>query len=262
MDMSTDLDTTVHVLLVEDNADYASELVAFLGNHGLHTVWVNTLDDLARRVADLNPAVLVLDQFVGGRDSLMIISNLRGGFQGGVMVLTGNQDPFDRIVALETGADDFVAKSLGPRELLARVRAVSRRTASASSADNVMTEPDPPLPRASTNSHWRVDMRRMEIVTPSGMPLRLTRTEFQALILMIRAAGELVTRDTLSVEVLRRPFSPFDRSVDNMVSRIRRTLKPHLGGQEAINAVRGQGYVFCLPGRIELSPYAGEPKEA
>jgi DNA-binding response OmpR family regulator len=237
--MSTQPGSSVNVLLVEDNADYASELVEFLGSHGLRTVWIDTLDDLARRVADLSPTVLVLDQFVGGRDSLMIISALRRGFQGGVMVLTGNQDPFDRIVALETGADDFVAKSLGPRELLARVRAVSRRAASATAADTA-TEAEAP-PRAS-NSPWKLDPRRVEV--------------------LIRASGELVTRDTLSAEVLKRQFSPFDRSVDNMVSRIRRALKPHLGGQEAINAIRGQGYVFSMPGPIELvSPASDEPDE-
>jgi DNA-binding response OmpR family regulator len=224
------------VLLVEDDASFAEELAEFLAAHGLKAVVLDSLVDLARRVQELQPDVLVLDQFVSGRDALPLLPELRGIFAGGIMVLTGNLDQTDRVVALEVGADDFIAKSVGPRELLARLRAVLRRAQLHAGGGKP--------PQARPGGRWRIDTRRLEVHAPDGSLLPLTRTEFHALVVLMQKAGELLTRDHVSLTVLGRRFSPLDRSVDNMISRVRKALEPHLGGQSSISSVRGKGYVF------------------
>jgi DNA-binding response OmpR family regulator len=229
------------ILLVEDDASFAAELSEFLERHGLAVGWRPSLAGLAGQVAASPPLLIVLDQFVGRQDSLTVLPDLRKVFAGGIMILTGNQEIADRIVALETGADDFISKTVEPREILARVRALLRRTQASA----------PP----AVAGRWRINERRQEVRAPNGAVLPLTRTEFLALHLMLRSAGQFVTRDELSLAVLGRPFSPLDRSVDNLVSRIRRALEPHLAGQAAISPVRGKGYVLdaFTPADIDIN---------
>ncbi len=225
----------VAVVLVEDDPPFAEELIEFLGAHGIDAVWLKSLAGLMTVVSRRPPDLLVLDQFVGGQDALTLLPELRRRYSGGVLVLTGNQDPADRIVALETGADDFVAKSLGPRELLARLRAVLRRVS------------PPPLATAppAPTGKWLIDARRNKVQAPGGALLRLTHTELQMLVYLVSNPGRLITRDELSSAVLHRRFLPEDRSVDNMLSRIRGTLKPHVADERLIRSVRGIGYVFA-----------------
>lgn len=226
------------VILIEDDLSFAQELVEFLEAHGLTTSHLVTLDDLWTRLRDDRPDLLILDQFVAGNDSLPYLGDVKSTFTGGVVVLTGNQDRTDRVVALESGADDFIAKSLDPRELLARLRAVLRR--SATPAARVLAASSQPV----GDGTWQIDTRRLELRAPSRALVPLTRTEFQAMLVLVQKSGHMITRDCLSMMVLERPFSPLDRSVDNMISRIRKALEPHLGGQPAISSVRGKGYVF------------------
>ena len=222
------------IVLVEDDAPFAEELVEFLGTHGIKAIWFATLTGRIGEIVQLQPDLLVLDQFVDGYDSLTSLAELRRSYAGGVVVLTGNTDAVDRIVALETGADDFVAKSLGPRELLARLRAVLRR---------VKAGPVVPSSAAPVGK-WVIDTRRHVLQTPDGIHVKLTNTEFEALVYMSVHAGRLISRDELSQKLLNRPFTPLDRSVDNMLSRIRKAIEPHMSGEPAIRSVRGRGYVF------------------
>lgn len=227
-----------NVVLVEDDMAFAQELVEFLEAHGLATSHLLTLDSLMSRLRNDCPDLLVLDQFVAGNDSLPYLGDVKNNFDGGVVVLTGNQDRTDRIVALESGADDFIDKTLDPRELLARLRAVLRR------AGSPAARPVAILQAPAVPGTWTIDTRRLELRAPSHALVPLTRTEFQALLVLVQTAGHMVSRDKISIMVLERSFSPLDRSVDNMISRIRKALEPHLAGQPAISSVRGKGYVF------------------
>jgi DNA-binding response OmpR family regulator len=168
------------------------------------------------------------------------------------MVLTGHPERADRAVAPEIGADDVISRSVGPREFLTRLRAVLRRAPPRAGRDNQ-------LPQVSPGGRWRIDTRRLEVRAPDGTLLALTRTEFQALVVLMRKAGDLVTRDHVSLTVLGRRFWPLDRSVDNMVSRVRKALEPHLGGQPSISSVRGKGYVFdaFMLADVDLTDAAG-----
>lgn len=237
-----------NVVLVEDDCVFAEELIDFLESHGIQTTWFATMDQRITEIVELNPDIVVLDQFVAGHDCLTSLVDLRRSYRGGVLVLTGNMDVVDRIVALETGADDYVAKSLGPRELLARLRAVLRRVAPADSSANPVP-PNAPAAGATvaavTRQPWTIDLRRHLVVAPDGVPLALTNLEFEAVDYLSRNAGRLITRDELSLALLARPYTPLDRSVDNMLSRIRKALEPHMQDEPAIRSIRGRGYIFA-----------------
>ena len=225
------------LLLIEDDEVLAKELIEFLGSHGFDVRWLRSYDNIIKEISGSPLDILVLDQFVKGRDALTLLPDIRNRFEGGIVFLTGNQDTIDRIVALESGADDFILKSLGARELLARLRAVARRS-----------RPDVKDKSASTatpaSSLWSVDPRRQAVIAPNGDILQMTHTEFLVLTYLARRAGHIVTREELSQSVFNRVFTPQDRSVDNTVSRIRRAIEPHLGGDIAVRSVRGRGYIF------------------
>jgi two-component system, OmpR family, response regulator len=229
---------SAQVVLIEDDPAFAEELTEFLESHGLSVHWINSLQDALGTVVRMRPDVVVLDQFVAGRDSLLLLPELRRTYSGGLLVLTGNQDVTDRILALETGADDFVAKSLGARELLARLRAVLRRARAA------VTRGAESAGAAGGGAAWHIDMLRQQVRAPDGAMLRLTGAEFQALVFLAQRAGRVVLREDVSQSVLDRPFSVLDRSVDNLVSRLRKALEPHFPDEAVIRSVRGRGYVF------------------
>lgn len=231
---------TPKILIVEDNEDYAQELAIFLTNRGFRASWLPSEQELTERLATFKPDLLLLDQFLGSSDALLLLGPIRQIFDGGIVFLSGNEDVIDRVIALEGGADDFVSKSLGARELVARLRAVMRRIMPADEPQPVVV----PTSNAPAPGNWRMDPRRTEVRTPDGSKIRLTHSEFETLKMLARAAGQLVTRDEISINILHRKFLPLDRSVDNIVSRIRKLLEPHCKDGPAIVAVRGQGYVF------------------
>ncbi len=223
--------------IVEDDEVFGAELAEFLGRYGYEVSWMRTLSAFEALAEDAQPDILVLDQFTGGRDAIPALQAMRARFHGGIIILTGNVSLVDRIVALEAGADDFVLKSAGPRELLARLRSVERRTIAPSRGER-------PIGIGQQPGHWVIDGAQQFVQAPDGTMLQLTATELCALMYMDNRASQIISRDELSLAILGRRFSPFDRSVDNMLSRIRRVIAPHLGGKHVLRSVRGQGYVF------------------
>ncbi len=227
------------IVIVEDDDLFGEELSEFLTTHGYAVSWGRTFDGLDALIDAVKPDVVILDQFVNGRDALNELYTIRRRYSGGLVILTGNSRTVDRIIALEEGADDFVLKSVSPRELLARLRAVERRTAKTNRTGEA------PPPAAVPTRRWVIDASRHLLRTPNSTLLQLTNAECAALVYLNSRSGQLVTRDELSEKVLGRPFSPFDRSVDNLLSRIRKLIGPYLNGDDVIRAVRGQGYIFA-----------------
>lgn len=227
------------IVIVEDDELFGEELSEFLTAHGYAVSWGRTLDGLDALIDAVKPDVVILDQFVNGRDALNELYTIRRRYSGGLVILTGNSRAVDRIIALEEGADDFVLKSVSPRELLARLRAVERRTATSARTGEA------PRRQAAPATGWVIDASRHLLRTPNGTLLQLTNAECAALVFLNSHSGQLVTRDALSEKVLGRPWSPFDRSVDNLLSRIRKLVGPYMNGDDVIRAVRGQGYIFA-----------------
>jgi DNA-binding response OmpR family regulator len=231
------------VMLVEDDDGFAQEMSEYLQNHGLTSTRIAQLDNLAEQIRRASPRVVLLDQFISGNDALMMLPQLRNGYAGGLVVLTANRDETDRIVALELGADDFIVKNQPPREILARVRAVMRRSAQSNPSPEYQDVPvDETTPARAS---WLIDLSRRALFAPDGTQVHLTSTEFELLAYLSARTGQTAPRAELYAAILRRPaYGSDDRAIDNLVSRVRAALAPFLPRHNPIKSMRGVGYIF------------------
>jgi len=175
-----------------------------------------------------------------GMNGFDVLRRLRVASKTPVLLLTARGEDVDRIVGLEIGADDYLPKPFNPRELVARIRAILRRTKGGGKAE---TENIPEVIRVGD-----VELDpATRIVLRSGTPVDLTSVEFNLLHALLREAGRVVTREHLVDTVLSRKFSPFDRSIDMHVSKVRKKLGDSDSGPDHIKTVRGVGYIFAHP---------------
>jgi two-component system OmpR family response regulator len=179
-----------------------------------------------------------------GEDGLELARTLRADSTVPIIMLTGRGDPVDRIVGLEMGADDYLAKPFHLRELLARVRSVLRRSV----APGAIAAPGgiPGRARASF-AGWQLDLASRELVSPSGAEVRLTAGEFDLLAVLVSNANQVLSRDRLLDLTRNREAGPFDRTIDVQVGRLRRKLGDDPQASRLIKTVRGGGYVFSTP---------------
>lgn len=176
-------------------------------------------------------SLVVLDLMLPGMGGLEVLRRIRSTSTVPVLILTARGEDVDRILGLEIGADDYLAKPFNPRELIARIRAILRRSAQRVGASGVLNAGDLSLSRAAREAQ------------AGGAPLGLTQTEFAVLELLVQKAGSVVGRDELTEIVLGRRSGPFDRVIDVHVSNIRRKLVL-CSASSQIKAVRGSGYLF------------------
>ncbi|WP_226381494.1 response regulator transcription factor [Falsiroseomonas ponticola] len=227
-----------NVLIVEDDEALAEEMALTLSDYGMRPTTAATWEAAIAAVEAAQPDLVVLDQRLGRVDTLPRIGALRALTDAPVLILTGNRAETDRIVALEIGADDFLLKPISGRELVARIRAHLRRVQQARPAEKER-EKEPEQPAAGT---WTLLTVERELRRGDGSVVPLTGAEFDLLAVLAEAPGHPVDRETLTKRVLRRPWRPDDRALDNLVMHLRRKLGP--GGDRAITAIRSQGYVF------------------
>ena len=223
---------------MDDDAVLAGMLGEFLEREGctIHQAGngEDALNCIGRNAYDL----LVLDIMMPGMNGLEMLRELRTRSTLPVIMLTARGDDLDRILGLELGADDYVSKPFNPRELLARIRAVLRRTHLM--AKNQATEIEQgdirinPATRGVTIGQGTRDKR----------PVSLTQTEFDLLYLLLVKPGQLVTKSSLSTQVLDKPLSRWDRSIDVHISNLRKKLGPFSHGGNRIRTVRGVGYLY------------------
>jgi len=225
------------VLLVDDDVELAELVGEYLTREGF------TLDAETDGTHALDRAVsgeyqlTVLDVMLPGISGFDLLRGIRATSQMPVLMLTARGDDVDRIVGLELGADDYLSKPFNPRELVARIRAILRRT---------QTEAHTPGERAAETlglDDVAMDLGR-RTVRRAGAPVELTAVEFTLLELLLRAAGAVVRRDELARGALGRALLPFDRSIDVHVSRLRKKLGPRPGGGERIATLRAVGYLY------------------
>jgi two-component system response regulator CpxR len=165
---------------------------------------------------------------------------LRTRLRTPILMLTARGDEVDRIVGLEMGADDYLSKPFNPRELLARMRAVLRRVSAAE-------PPGEPLEAAGEQlqvGDLRIDVGARQVLS-AGQRVELTSVEFALLVILVRQAGQVVSREELIQSVLGRSLSPFDRSIDVHVSKVRKKLGRQIDGLERIRTIRGAGYLYA-----------------
>ena len=162
-----------------------------------------------------------------------------------LIVLSGNSTTIDKVVCLELGADDYVTKPFEPRELLARIRTVLRRATGAIQLRDGSTAPAPGS--VVSFAGWRVDLTRRELTSPAGQPVALTGHEFELLAALLRYPGHVLSRERILDLVAKRDYSPYDRSIDVLVGRLRRKLGDDARAARMIKTIRGAGYMFVPP---------------
>jgi DNA-binding response OmpR family regulator len=231
--------TAARVLLIDDDAELGDLLTEYLAAAGFSVVVAHQGEEGLRLALSGEPALVILDVMLPGMDGFEVLRQLRARSSLPVLMLTARGDDVDRIVGLEIGADDYLAKPFNPRELVARINAILRRVRAAApaAAPERLIAGDVELQTGARQVHC------------GGQRLELTGAEFMLLEVLVRNAGRVVTRDELSRLVLGRRLMPFDRSIDMHVSNLRKKLGPGPAGNERIKTVRGSGYVYAWAGK-------------
>jgi two-component system response regulator CpxR len=226
------------ILVIDDDIELCQLLTEYLSREGFHVDTVNSGDAGLKKACNDNYDLLVLDVMLPSLNGFEILSRLRKQHSTPVIMLTARGNDVDRIVGLEMGADDYLSKPFNARELVARMRAILRR-----SSQERFDAVAPDVPKKIKIGDVTVDPGA-RAVSCCGEPVDLTSVEFSLLEMLVRKAGHLVTREELMLTALNRSISPYDRSLDVHVSRIRKKLDKEDSGIERIITIRSAGYLY------------------
>lgn len=232
------METGAHILVVDDQADIRDPLCEHLTRNGFRTSGVPNAQDARTCLQDADIDLVILDVMMPGEDGLSLCRALRETSQTPVILLTALADDTDRIVGLEIGADDYVTKPFNPRELVARIRSVLRRT-------HMGTQPQHAQDRFTRFGIWRLDNQRAELCDPKDVITPLSTGELRLLKIFLSHPQKTLSRDELMKLIKGRDAYPFERSLDNMISRLRRKIEPDPSTPEYIKTVWGGGYCFA-----------------
>jgi len=232
------------ILVIDDDTELCSLVGEYLESEGYQAEAVHDGERGLEKALSGEHVMVVLDVMLPGMNGFDVLRRIRDTSRIPVLLLTARGQDVDRIVGLEIGADDYLPKPFNPRELVARIRAVLRRSKSGDKnggPPEILHVGDVELDPATRT------------VRQAGQTLELTSVEFNLLEVLLREAGRVVTRERLVNAVLSRKFSPFDRSIDMHVSKVRKKLGDSEGGAEHIKTVRGVGYIFARPREVTRS---------
>jgi two-component system response regulator CpxR len=225
-----------NVLLIDDDVELCSMLTDYLGRHGFRITAIHRGDTGLKIAQGKQWALVLLDVMLPGLDGFEVLRQLRSTSRVRVLLLTARGDDVDRIVGLEIGADDYLPKPFNPRELLARMRAILRRSGS--------------VEQANASAILRVDDLELDpgarTVLTKRKAVDLTDVEFSLLEALMRSPGKVVSREELAERALGRNLNPFDRSLDMHVSRLRRKLDEASSSGDRVKTIRGAGYQLLV----------------
>lgn len=223
------------VLVVDDDGQILQLVARFLRANGFRVHAARNGVEMAEHLSHASVDLIVLDLMLPGTNGLDLCRELRRTSMLPVIMLTAKGDDVDRIIGLEVGADDYLTKPFNPRELLARIKAVLRRSRMASA------EPAPQRSRAFIFAGWRLDTLKRELSGPSGVVVDLSTGEYDLLLAFLEAPQRVLSREFLLDAARNRTADPFDRAIDVQVSRLRRKMGPD---GDLIKTVRGAGYML------------------
>jgi two-component system, OmpR family, response regulator len=233
------------ILIVDDDPTIRQMVANYLEGHNMRVVSASQRDEVVRHFATAEPHLVILDLRLGDADGLDLLREIRSGFDVPVIIITGHRrDEIDRVVGLELGADDYITKPFGLRELLARIRAVLRRR----EAGRAASQRDMEQGRFAFGG-WQLDRRARRLTDPKGDPVALTKGEYALLTAFLDAPQRPLSREQL-LQATRVHEDVFDRSIDVQVLRLRRKLETDSSAPRVIQTERGVGYVFALPVEI------------
>ncbi|MBI5129627.1 MAG: response regulator [Rhodopseudomonas palustris] len=227
-----------HILVVEDDRETRALIAKYLRNNDCHVVTAQDGREMDSRLADQRVDLVVLDVMLPGEDGLSLCRRVRASSPLPIIMLTARGEDVDRILGLEMGADDYLAKPFNPRELLARIRSVLRRQSLAQTASATSGA------TALGFLGWRIDFRLRELRNPDGALVAMTSAEFDLLQALCERPGRVLSREALLDLTHGRNAGSFERSIDVLVSRIRRKIEPDPQSVSIIKTVRSGGYMF------------------
>lgn len=233
----TEMESMDQILIIDDDVELCSLVAEYLEPEGFKVEAIFDGKRGLERALSGPHLLVVLDVMLPGLNGLDVLRRIRNTSKIPVLLLTARGEDVDRIVGLEIGADDYLPKPFNPRELVARIRAILRRTKTAPRAE--------PIPDVVRVGDIELDPAT-RTVRQKGVAVEFTSVEFNLLEVLLREAGHVVAREQLVDTVLSRKFSPFDRSIDMHVSKVRKKLGDSDNGTELIKTVRGVGYIFTL----------------
>jgi two-component system phosphate regulon response regulator OmpR len=231
------------ILVVDDDPDVRAMLVEYLGSHGYEVGAVDGGSGLRAALTQTVPDVVLLDVTLPGEDGLSLARFLRDRYRVGIIMVTAAGDVVDRIVGLEMGADDYIAKPFDPRELRARLKSVLRRVQEKRDAATQTSASSAPAGRVAIGA-GRLDLRSHRLFTADGEEIPITAMEFDLLKAFVDHPHQVLTRDRLLTLTRNREWEPFDRSIDIRITRLRRKVEHDAAHPTAIRTVRGAGYMF------------------
>lgn len=240
LDVSSVDNRSIRVLVADDDPVMRIAIVEFLVRHGVQAVAAAGRQELTRHLAECSHDLLILDLQFGKESDLTLLPEIRSKSKGLAIIGTGRgRDEIDRVVGLELGADDYLAKPFALRELLARIRAILRGRNRARASRPLGTENG-----CCRFAGWQLDRRLRRLTDPSGAVVALSKGEYALLIAFIEASQRALSREQL-MQATRVHEDVFDRSIDVQVLRLRRKLEIDPGNPQIVRTERGIGYVFA-----------------
>jgi len=231
---------TASILVVDDDQRLCDLLKRYLGREGFRVNSVLSAADMRRYIEQDMPDLILLDLMLPDDDGLSLARELRVHPDLGIIILTGKGETVDKIVGLEIGADDYLAKPFQNRELLARIRSVLRRL-SVNRTKNRIHEPSVTALRFSG---WTLDLAAHELISSFEEKVHLTTNEFRLLTIFVKSSNRVMNRDRILDMLSEREWNPDDRSIDVLVGKLRKKLGLDSNGNEFIKTIRGEGYIF------------------
>ena len=223
------------ILVVDDDSDLRWMVEKYLSKHEFSVTLAEDGEKMREALEQQSFDLAILDINLPGEDGLSLARYLRGNYQIGIIMLSAAAEVFDRIVGLEMGADDYVTKPFEPRELLARVKSVLRRTQGAAQ----------PEPGSRVRfGEFTLDLEAHQLLDDKGQPIALTSMEFDLLKAFAENPNKVLNRDQLLSLSHNRDWDPFDRSIDIRITRLRRKIEVEPSRPQIIKTVRGAGYIF------------------
>ena len=234
---------TPTILILDDDAAALDEICEALADDGYDTIVVGTASELRTEIGKREIDLFILDLVLPDGSGLSLAADIRRKSDVGIIMVTGKSGETDRVVGLEIGADDYITKPFSPRELLARVRALLRRTKGttySSARTSGRGQPD-----MVEFGDWKLDLAAHHLLSPGGEEVFLTTAEFELLQVFVESPNRVHSRDYLLDSIHGREWAGYDRGIDGLVSRLRKKLKTSDSEPQLIKTVRGAGYMFA-----------------
>jgi two-component system, OmpR family, response regulator len=229
-----------HILVVDDDREIRDLLARYLSDHGLRVRTAADGRHMQKELSDWSFDLIILDLMLPGEDGLSLCRRLRVQTSLPIIMLTAMGEDTDRIIGLEMGADDYVTKPFNPRELLARIKAVLRRSGATQNSNSSHAEGTAKY----RFSGWKFDLKTRELTSPKNMLIPLSAGEYDLLVAFVTHPQRVLSRDQLLDLARGREAQPFDRSIDVQVSRLRRKIETDPSSAVLIKTVRSGGYMF------------------